>query len=310
MPVISKPMDVLENHEIRKTKKQKTAFIEAVTGYAEQLRYPCNVEKGSLGSRNIVFGNPDQADYLITAHYDTPASIGLPNFITPCNFIMFILYQILLVGVFALVAIGAGVLVGVLSGSSALAFGVAYVVYFGALVLLMIGPANRHAANDNTSGVVTVLETMASVPQHLRQRVCFVLFDLEEAGLIGSSSYRKAHKNSTKHQLVLNLDCVGDGNHILLFPSRKVKKDDSKITALRSLVSDDGEKTVSVVEKGFSYYPSDQKNFPFGVGIAALHRTKGIGYWLGRIHTCRDVVLEQENVTLLRNKLLRLINNT
>ena len=35
-------------------------------------------------------------------------------------------------------------------------------MYWVMLLLMMVGPANKHNANDNTSGVVTVLETMRS----------------------------------------------------------------------------------------------------------------------------------------------------
>ena len=92
--MITKSIDVLERYEIRKTKKQKAAFISAVTAYAERQRYTVRVEEGKMGCRNIVIGDPKRADYLLTAHYDTPASIGLPNFITPCNPVVFLLWQL------------------------------------------------------------------------------------------------------------------------------------------------------------------------------------------------------------------------
>lgn len=300
-------MDVLEKYEIRKTKKQKTAFISAVTSYAEHLRYTVHVEKGKMGCRNIVIGDPERADYLLTAHYDTPASIGLPNFITPCNPVFFILWQLLILIPFFLVAFGAGLLVSFVTESETLIFWAAYVTYMGMLLMMMFGPANRHTANDNTSGVVTVLETMSTMPDNLRERVCFVLFDLEEAGLIGSASYRKTHKKETDRQVVLNLDCVGDGNEIILFPMKALKNNRVKMKQLQSIAGKYGRKSISVRKKGFAYYPSDQKHFPYGVGIAAFRRAKGIGLYCSRIHTWRDTILEQTNVNILRAALTSLI---
>ena len=61
-----------------------------------------------------------------------------------------------------------------------------------------------------------------------------------------------------------------------------------------------------VIEKGFAIYPSDQKHFPYGVGIAAFRRKKGIGLYVDRIHTWRDTILEEENVDYLRDALLKL----
>ena len=46
-------------------------------------------------------------------------------------------------------------------------------------------------------------------------------------------------------------------------------------------------------------YPSDQMGFPYGVGICALRRGK-LGWYLSRIHTRRDTVLENTNVNILR----------
>lgn len=305
--MITKPMDVLEKHEIRKTKKQKTAFISAVTSYAEHQKYTIRVEKGRMGCRNIVIGDSERADYLLTAHYDTPASIGLPNFITPCNPVAFILWQLLILIPFFLVAFLAGFIVRQITENQTLIFWAAYIAYMGMLFLMMFGPANRHTANDNTSGVITVLETMSTMPENLRDHVCFVLFDLEEAGLIGSASYRKAHKKETDRQMVLNLDCVGDGNEIVLFPMKTLRNDSGKMKQLHSITGKYGEKSISVRKKGFAYYPSDQKHFPYGVGIAAFRRAKGVGLYCSRIHTWRDTVLEQTNVNILRAALTSLI---
>lgn len=305
--MIETPLDVLEKYEIRKSKRQKTAFISAVTAYAQRHNYTVCVEKGSFGSRNIVIGDPESAKYLVTAHYDTPASIGLPNFITPCNLFVFILWQLLLLIPFFAAAFLAGWLVSLVTEDSLLIFWAAYIAYFGLLILLMVGPANRHTANDNTSGVVTVLEIMASMPENLRDRVCFVLFDLEEAGLVGSSSFRKKHKKTSVHQIILNLDCVGDGDEIVMFPSKKFIKNDQMMTNLCRCVGHYGDKSIAVKAKGFRYYPSDQAHFPYGVGIAAFNRGKVIGLYCSRIHTNMDTILEETNVNILRAALTSVI---
>lgn len=305
--MITKPMDVLTNYQIRKSKKQKNAFIAALQGYLQRTGYTLAVEKGSMGSRNLIIGDPDKARYLVTAHYDTPASIGLPNFVTPCNPVAFILVQVLILIPFFAVAFLASFLVSFLTENTTLTFWVAYIACFGMLFLMMFGPANRRNANDNTSGVVTVLEIMTTMPENLRDRVCFVLFDLEEAGLVGSASYRKMHKKATNRQIVLNLDCVGDGDHIMLFPSKKVKADSDQMAHLRKIAAYCGKKSILVHEKGFAYCPSDQKQFPYGVGIMAFRKAKCVGLYCDRIHTWRDTILEQTNVNILRAAIISLI---
>ena len=84
--MISKPMDVLQCFPIRKSKKQKQAFRDAVQSYLKTIGYDSAIEQGRLGAKNIVIGNPETAKFLITAHYDTPAAMPFPNLITPCNF--------------------------------------------------------------------------------------------------------------------------------------------------------------------------------------------------------------------------------
>ena len=62
----------------------------------------------------------------------------------------------------------------------------------------------------------------------------------------------------------------------------------------------EGSKTITVKHKGFRYYPSDQKNFPYGVGIAAFRRNKFLGLYCDKIHTRKDTVLDESNVNILR----------
>ena len=304
--MIETPMDVFRDFPVRKTKKQKQAFREAVQSYAEQLGYPCTVESGSLGSRNLVIGNPEQADYLVTAHYDTCARLPIPNFLTPCNFWLFLLWQVVLVLLILGICILMGLGVGFLTGSGAIGSWCGYLMIWVILALMLIGPANPSNANDNTSGVVTLLEIAKSMPGNQRKKVCFVLFDLEEAGLIGSASYRKAHKSQTDRQMVLNLDCVGDGDNLTLFPTKRLKKDRKRLKSLYKACGYFGKKSILVHEQGFSFYPSDQANFPYGAGICALNKREKTLY-LSRIHTKKDTILERTNVNLLRAALITYI---
>ena len=304
--MIETPMDVFRDFPVRKTKKQKQAFREAVQSYAEQLGYPCTVESGSLGSRNLVIGNPEQADYLVTAHYDTCARLPIPNFLTPCNFGLFLLWQVVLVLLILGVCILMGLGVGFLTGSGAIGSWCGYLMIWVILALMLIGPANPSNLNDNTSGVITLLEIAKSMPGNQRKKVCFVLFDLEEAGLIGSASYRKAHKSQTDRQMVLNLDCVGDGDYLTLFPTKRLKKDRKRLKSLYKACGYFGKKSILVHEQGFSFYPSDQANFPYGVGICALNK-RGKTLYLSRIHTKKDTILERTNVNLLRAALITYI---
>ena len=306
--MLTTPMDVLNQFPVRKSKKQKTVFLEAVQSYVNALGYETRIETGRYSARNLVIGDPETANYLITAHYDTCAWLPFPNLSFPCHFLPFLGYQLFIAALILVVAVGFGLLAALITHVAEIGQLVGFAMVWIIQLLMLRGPANLHNANDNTSGVVTLLEILRSLPENQRSKVCFVLFDLEEAGLIGSGSYRKQHKKATNRQLILNLDCVGDGDHILFFPTKKLLKDSDKRKHLYKCCGNFGPKSVTVREKGFAFYPSDQKNFPYGVGICALRSGK-FGLYLGKIHTARDNVLEQTNVNILRAALISMISS-
>lgn len=314
--MIQTPMDVLHQFPVRKTKRQKQAFRDAVTEYAQSLGYTCKIERKSLSCQNILFGDPEKASYLVTAHYDTCAAMPFPNFLTPCSLFGFALCQAAQLLLIAITAIALSYAESaVIAGFIALLgknMGDGWILFIGlvapsliwlnvlfVVLWLLIGPANKSNVNDNTSGVVTLLEIMRTLPENQRHKVCFVLFDLEEAGLMGSSFYRSQHRKASDSQIVLNLDCVGDGDYLMMFPTKAMKKDRKKLTSLYRACGYFGKKSLTVREKGFAIYPSDQMVFPYGVGICALRKNK-FGLYIGRIHTSKDTILEETNVNILR----------
>lgn len=302
--------EIFEKHQIRKTKKQKSAFIEYVNEIAKRYGYNCKVEKGSFGSRNIVIGDPDTAKVFYTAHYDTCARLPFPNFITPKNFLVYLLYQFLIVGIFFVLAFAVGFLSGLLvlflpineNVSYAIVSFLPQIIYLVLLYLLLGGPANKHTANDNTSGVTTILDILTKLPQDQQNKVAFVLFDLEEAGLIGSSSFASKHKNIKKNSLVINFDCVSDGETIL-FALKKTTKKYAELLEKAFVSTPDI--TVDITRNAF--YPSDNAAFKGGIGVAALKKSKFFGMlYMDRIHTNKDVVYREENVQFLTSGAIKL----
>lgn len=306
---IQKAMDVLREFPVRKSGKQKQAFRDCVQEYLESLGYCVTMETGSFHAVNVLAGNPETAKYLVTAHYDTCARMIVPNLITPCNLLTFLAYQLFICLLLMVPTLAAAALVGYWLRSFFAGYLLWLILLFGSIGLMMFGPTNPSNANDNTSGVISVLEIAGSLPQNLRKDVCFVLFDLEEAGLIGSAAYRKKHKKASDLQIVLNLDCVGEGDHICLFPTAQLKKDQKKSKSFQRICGKNGKKEIVYRNQGFSIYPSDQAHFPYGVGICALNRSK-VGLYLARIHTKKDTILDVTNINILRAALITMIGGT
>ncbi len=297
--------EIFEKHQVRKGKKQKTAFIDYTLNVAKENGYSAQVEKGMLGARNIVVGNPDSAKVIYTAHYDTCARLPFPNFLTPKNFGIYLLYNLAIVLGFFAIAFAVGLVIGVIVGllefePKILEF-VPELVFILLFALMLFGPANKHTANDNTSGVTTLFGIMKNLPEEQREKVAFVFFDLEEMGLFGSSSFAGKHKEVKNQTLLINFDCVSDGKDIMLVSKKGAKQFNG---LLAEAYKSNGDVAVDIADKAF--YPSDQTNFKKGVGVASFKKTKRGMFYMNRIHTKKDTVYRRENIDFLVEGSLKL----
>ena len=82
-------------------------------------------------------------------------------------------------------------------------------------------------ADDNGSGVVTVLE-VARVLNQLEERpkrsIIFVLFACEESGLTGSTHFANSFTPIEKIVVMMNADCVGNGDSIHVLGAKSYPK--------------------------------------------------------------------------------------
>ena len=296
---------IISDFQVRKTRKQKEAFRAWLCEELKKAGYSPSVEK-SFAAKNVVAGDPDTAEVIFSAHYDTCAVLPIPNFITPRNIFFYICYQFLFLLIFLAVVFVFDFAVFSLTDAPAeVGIGLSYVLFIFMVWWIIDGKANKHTANDNTSGVVTLLETALAMPEEDRKKVCFVFFDNEEKGMFGSAAFTKAHKRAKKEALNINFDCVSDGGSIQFFPGKRLKKDETALEQIERSFEGRGGKAVEVV-RGFGFYPSDNASFKRGVGVCALKHKRVIGYYMDRIHTNRDTVFEEENIELLRDGALRL----
>lgn len=309
--MLPQSMKIMEDFQVRKSKKQKEAFRAWLCGELEAAGCAPKVE-GGFAAKNVVAGDPDTAKVIFSAHYDTCAVLPIPNFITPRNMFFYICYQLLMIApLFLVIAAAEAVLLAVIvklqSPELLLLMPVTSIALCAFFVWWIIdGPANKHTANDNTSGVITLLEAALSMPDEDRKQVCFVFFDNEEKGMLGSAAFARRHKKAKKNTPVLNFDCVGDGDSIQFFPRRRLKKDQDALERIQAAFLPAGGRDVQVV-RGFGLYPSDNASFRKGVGVCALKHRPVIGYYMDHIHTSRDTVLDEVNITLLRDGALRYI---
>ncbi|MBQ2954393.1 MAG: M28 family peptidase [Clostridia bacterium] len=286
---------------IRRSDEQKAAFRQWVMGEMTRMGYRPRVEENGK-HHNVVCGSPDGERITITAHYDTPACIGLPNLMIPRNFAVYALYQAMIVLILLSIAFAAGFGLMALTGSEVMLRVGLLGAYLLLLGFMLYGPANKHNVNDNTSGVAALLQTMAQIPEEHRQKVAFILFDNEEKGCRGSKAYAKEHLAVMHTRLIVNLDCVGVGEHFLLsVPS--LAKNMEEYQLLERVLAEQPGRTVHFFSALTTRGNSDFRSFKCGVGVSAYRRVAGVGFCTGAIHTSRDTRADEGNIAFIADGL-------
>ncbi len=287
---------------IRRTKEQKQAFRQWVTERIAGMGWTVRTEANARGhQQNLVVGDPEHAEVICTAHYDTPANILLPDLQIPRSFPVYLLHQMVLI----IAMLGIAFLAGAAAGLATQSGDVMILTFFGAFVALMVvqlyGPANRHNVNDNTSGVAALMEAMADIPEDARDKVAFILFDNMEKGRKGSKAYAAEHQQMQYTAFVVNLDSVGVG--------------DTFVAAVPSLVRQlpQYERLTDILQRGgrdvrfhsaaTTRSNSDFRSFKCGVGITAYRQVSGVGLYLGDLHTARDTHADEANIAFLAQAL-------
>lgn len=292
---------ILKSHQVRKTKRQKQAFINLLKRYFPELRVQ---EGGIIKCRNLIIGDVETAEVILSAHYDTCSALPFSNFITPKKPLYTVLYSILIVLPILLAVLLLKTMLHQLSNNYFLHTFLAIAVYLGLLALFIIGPPNKHTANDNTSGVITLVELMKSLDEVTRNKVAFVLFDHEETGLIGSYLFKKRYKSIMQDKLLINFDCVSDGDYLLLAATKAAT--DTYGHLFEECFRSTGTKTVMIERLEKVYYPSDQAGFNTALAVAAMKHKPIIGYYMDRIHTNKDTVFDETNIKFLCDSVQKL----
>ena len=288
--------NINDKFPIRKSNKEKQAFYDYV---ASDLGHD-RVKIGQLeNNNNIIIGDPSSAKAIFTAHYDTPASSPVPNFMIPANKVLGTLinfcYPLAVAIISLLLGFGVGDLLGFDNNECVLLY---LVFYFSIFFFTRLVP-NKHNKNDNTSGVATV---MSIATKYNNEKVAFILFDNEEKGLLGSKAYNKKYKKMMEDKLLVNLDCVGNGDQIVLIPKEKII-DSEEYKLLSEVFSGDTDGfIVHQIPFKKSLGNSDHKSFPGSVGVMAARKGKVLKLVTGRIHTAKDTMADSKNILFLSTR--------
>lgn len=297
---------VNNNYPVRKSEQQKENFRKYVIDEVSQYGVNAKIETLQKKHNNILIGDVDNAKVVFTAHYDTPATSIIPNLMMPRN--PFLTYAYSFGYAFILVAIAMFLGFAIGNYFELEYYMTVYIYLFIYFFLFLITTrvfTNKHNINDNTSGVATILSLVEKNASN--HNIAFILFDNEEKGLLGSKAFAKEHKSSFENKLVLNLDCVGFGEHILLVVKDDAKKD-ANYNKLEQCFSYNEKYNVYFYPKSGSVGNSDYKNFKAGIGIMTCKKNKFLGFYASRIHTRFDTIADVENIKYISDSLTTFVN--
>lgn len=221
--------EIFKDLNVRMHRKQKKAFREYVANKASEMGYNTSLEKSIL-AKNVVVGDIDKAEYIFTAHYDTPPR--MPKFIIK----HMVIWSFVIAG---LIGVASNIIPNVLlhfTNNIKLALEAFYGISLGSMAFSFYsifhmfgfaGNANKSNFNDNTSGCYALLNLMKQykeLPKEKRDKIAFVFFDNEEKFLLGSFTHRSKNKKTYKNKTYINLDCVGLGKQMNLYHFGKKPK--------------------------------------------------------------------------------------
>lgn len=306
----AKTNELFSKYQARRTKKEKTSFIQYICSLAASAGYLSSVDKSKSHARNIIIGDLAESEIVYTAYYDTSSASLLPSFVTPSIPVLTTLYQVLI----ALVNLAAGALgfavpylllsLAPIPASITMLISIilAFAAFVGTMILTVSGRSRDNSANSNTSGVATIVELMSNMPEEYRNRTAFVLFDLHDIGCVGSAEFAKRHKKHLKKKLIVNLDSVGVGDEIVvsLHKHAKSKKYRPIIEA-----AFDNKNGFEVCAGGVSI-PSDHKKFKTSICVSAFKRSKLGFLYLANLNSNSDTECSGNNIEIIRDALLKL----
>lgn len=293
-----------DNYPTRRNEAQKKDFRNYIDSEISNQGYEVKIEKLENKHNNILIGDVDNAKIVFCAHYDTPAASLFPNIMMPRNPVLSMCYQFSYPILLASIALGVAFgMRGILSLSMQVTVIIYLVLYFSLFYFCTRCFNNKHNKNDNTSGVATILEL---INKNKCNEIAYILFDNEEKGKLGSKAFSKAHKNYFFNKLVINLDCVGNGENFLFVAKDKALKTKEYAVIEKVIKSNDKYKVFFYPMKG-SMSNSDYKNFECGVSVMACKKNSKIGFYTPKIHTSFDTEASNDNIEFITTMLFDFI---
>lgn len=209
--------------------KQKQMFIRVAAKDFNDLGYAVKANTGKhkrMRSINLMVGDVKQAETLIVANYDTPQhNFGNPMKYYPFNGVTTFVSGFL--PIYAPMIIGGVLMLYILMQQmpylnfttdvwwSLFWLGL-FIVCAVFTPIMTMGIGNKVNFNRNTSGVVAALRLAEELSKEQRKKVAFVFTDNGCRNHGGDYLLRESFPDLLDDKLVIMLDCVGDGDTLVI----------------------------------------------------------------------------------------------
>lgn len=301
----------LDTYKTRFTRSKKDAFLEELKKDFNELGYEYSEIKGKkwlTKANDAVFGNLKGAKTVIVASYDTPEKKLMPKTAYyPFNgnktmskdfwytfFPMILLYFVIL-----------GLYVGMrrMDENSAFLGAVSMLIMLTlAFICYMFihGVGNKYNANRNTSGIICALEIAKELNKEQKKQVAFVFTDMNRKRYLGSEIFANILKKMNKSPLIIELDCIGDGDDFAIGYLSGSKK------AVLDIVSKKYRKDFMIREiKGNSLIQNSLAPYAKAIKISAgTFESKG-ELCVMNTGTGKDKTIKEENIQTVKEILLQ-----
>lgn len=280
----------------RKEKEKFRVFLaEELNGSGYKVREDVS-KKRLFKNVNVLTDNIEDAEYIFTAHYDTPGTGGI---IFRANYFLQKFIGTNLASILILLLLCSLILV---VDKAAYIVKVIFLVFLLLELIMLFFIPNKTNMIDNTSGVVGALALAKRFNGN--DKVAFIFFDNEEKGLLGSKALSKRmYKDypDFKNRLVINLDCISSSFEESLWNiNSKINTD--KYNNLLEAISQKLVKDRTLLNKVTirSDQLSFKKNSTIAIGKykkAKLNGFLGLGYYIPNIHSSRDTTMNTEDIS-------------
>lgn len=232
----------------------------------------------------------DNPDYVFIAHYDTGTI--LPFWF---NWLM----RIFGINRQLIIMFSIGISVTLLSGLFS-----RYVPFIDSIVAITLGLSmlsifipNKKNLDDNTSGVITLLQIASKLKGNSELNAKLIFVDNEEIGLIGSSAHYKYLKKNNKignHCKVFSIDCIGGSGDIPLI----IRNGESTYLDLlkEDLMNEFGTCETIKMEMPASDNYSFKALGALNLSFVSKSTLKG-GYYIKNIHSSKDDQINMDRIS-------------